>query len=99
MDGEIVLKCRVHRLELPVSIVDPSGKERAYCLSPIPSPYCFDYYKNANISQDLTQNETRLVLHGKLDNRSNGIWSCRHGGLFNEATVEIMLTGSLGKYI
>lgn len=86
---ELNLICKINNLHLLVLIDDPSGSTRADCYPDTEHTTCESYYENESITQNMTTKEIVYTVHGKIDHRLNGKWSCRHGTRLNVATVEV----------
>ncbi|VDI51409.1 Hypothetical predicted protein [Mytilus galloprovincialis] len=89
--GVLKIICQIDDLILPVSIQNNLGEEIARCSIPFPNSLCTPRYKNIAILQNLSTNETIVKVKGRIDQRINGNWSCRHGFGKNkyEANIEI----------
>lgn len=86
-DG-ISFKCKVNKLLWKVMFYDPSNKELAHCLTPIPKPKCYTSDTNT-IWQSRSTNSTIFVVKHQIDNSLNGPWKCSHGTNVSEAIVNI----------
>lgn len=92
----LTLTCKVYQLMFSVSFHDPFNTEVAYCYQPIPTSTCFSHYGNGSVYQQLATNETVFVLRGKINDKINGNWSCRHGAWKDKTSIVIHLTGETG---
>lgn len=86
---ELTLICKIEHFHLLVLIDDPSGSTRADCYPDTEHTTCESYYENESITQNPKTKEIVYTVHGKIDHRLNGNWSCRHGTRLNVATVEV----------
>ncbi|CAC5398513.1 HARBI1 [Mytilus coruscus] len=86
---ELKLICKVNTLHFNVRILDQYGTEQGYCITPTPTSKCEPYYKNGTLSQNTETNETTFIVHGKIDYRINGNWTCLHGRQRDTAQVEV----------
>lgn len=96
---ELKLICKVNTLHFNVRILDQYGTEQGYCITPTPTSKCEPYYKNGTLSQNTKTNETIFIVHGKIDYRINGNWTCRHGRQRDTAQVEVTVLKMKGKVI
>lgn len=95
---KLILVCKVDDLHNWVFIDDPFGSRRADCFPAIDDSSCDSYKTNESITQNLTTHEIIYTVHGGINNRLNGNWSCRHGTNLHVATVEVTVL-EMGKYI
>lgn len=99
--NQITFICKIDKLQHPVHFYDNYEREIAYCNIPNPRPECTSLPKqHKNVTVTVTQNpyklETVLIVNGKIDQRLNGNWSCRHGTNLFEADVEINILTAEG---
>lgn len=89
---ELTLSCITDNLEHKVTFYDYLNKEQAFCVVSFPAPVCHAYVKASDISQNLTTNETTLVIRGASEGYKTGHWICRHGSNYEEAMTDIKPT-------
>lgn len=86
---ELKLTCKVNKLHFKVWILDQYGNVQGSCIPPTPSSKCEPFYGNGTLSQNSETNETIFIVHGKIDYRINGNWTCLHGRQRDVAQVEV----------
>ncbi|CAC5364109.1 unnamed protein product [Mytilus coruscus] len=91
-DDFILLNCTVEKLYYRISFYNPSHKEKAFCLPPIPSSYCLPLQENLTINQTLSRNETLLAIRMNISNYTSGNWTCLHGTNNENASVYVETT-------
>lgn len=93
------LSCKIDNLEFKVLFSDPHSNEQAFCLLSYPSVLCHHHYSNSSINQNLSTNETVLIIRGTMNANVNGEWLCRHGNRFERATVDVKYDEESGIYL
>lgn len=97
-DNRLMLFCQIHDIHLSVFIDDPNGNILADCVPPFQSS-CEAYYKNGTMNYNVSTNEVKFIVHGKISKQLNGNWTCRHGTNWDRAVALISVIKLNGMYI
>lgn len=96
-ENRLMLICQIHEVRLLVLIADPNGNIMADCLPSFQSN-CEAYYKNGTMNYNASTKEVVFTVHGTINNKVNGNWTCRHGAKGNIAVAFVSVDHSHGMY-
>ncbi|CAG2223614.1 unnamed protein product [Mytilus edulis] len=96
-ENKLMLICQIHDVHLLVLIADPNGNILADCLPSFHSN-CDAYYKNGTMSYITSTKEVIFTVHGTINNKVNGNWTCRHGAKGDRAVAFVSVKNSNGTY-
>ncbi|CAG2244448.1 unnamed protein product [Mytilus edulis] len=81
--NNLTLICKVNSWNHRIFIDNQFGRKVADCIP----DRCDPYDKNASMHS--TTNDITFSVNGKIDNKVNGNWTCRHGTNLDIARVEV----------
>lgn len=81
--NNLTLICKVNSWNHRIFINNQFGRKVADCIPDLCDPY------DKNASMHSTTNDITFSVNGKIDNKVNGNWTCRHGTNLDIAIVEV----------